>query len=266
MPTPAKTIASLELVPKKSSVKSLFTASQIWRLNVSVMLLHLCITLLFVPLPSLLNTIGFSLDEHWKIYLPILLTAIVGLGLLMSIARKGNEPLAIKLGCALMAIGLLVLIGLPWSLTTMLIAAVLFFSGFNYLEASFPTIVARIAPAGEKGSAMGLYASFQFMGAFLGGIIAGTILTYTTMTWVFVCGLVLSVLMLLVSKGLRAAAKSTRVAYALSNDKDIAQQLVSLKQLDGVLEATLSSTKDNDVVHLKTNEQFDPNAASRILS
>ncbi|MFC3095293.1 MFS transporter [Alteromonas sediminis] len=264
VPTPVKTLASIELVPKKASVKNLVTASQIWRLNVNVMLLHLCITLLFVPLPAVLKSIGFALDAHWKIYLPILLTAIVGLGVLMTLARKGREQLAIRLACVLMALGLLVLIALPYGVVPVVLAAVLFFSGFNYLEASFPTIVARLAPAGEKGSAMGLYASFQFMGAFLGGIIAGTILTYMSTIWVFLCGVILSIAMFWVSKGLRPAAKSSRVAYQLSSELDTQKrQLVALQQLEGVLEATMSAK--SGVVHLKIDAQFDPNAAGKVL-
>jgi len=44
----------------------------------------------------------------------------------------------------------------------------MFFTAFNYLEATMPSILSRIAPAGVKGSAMGIYSSSQFLGAFTG--------------------------------------------------------------------------------------------------
>ena len=59
------------------------------------------------------------------------------------------------------------------SYSGLLIAAIIFFIGFNYLEANFPAMVSSISPAGKKGTAMGIFASFQFFGAFLGGFLAG---------------------------------------------------------------------------------------------
>jgi len=51
----------------------------------------------------------------------------------------------------------------------------IFFFGFNLLEALMPSLVSKIAPAGNKGTAMGIYSSAQFFGAFVGGASAGTV-------------------------------------------------------------------------------------------
>ena len=48
-----------------------------------------------------------------------------------------------------------------------------FFWGFNLLEAMLPSLVSRVAPAATKGSAMGLFNTFQFSGVFLGGVCGG---------------------------------------------------------------------------------------------
>ena len=49
----------------------------------------------------------------------------------------------------------------------------MFFTAFNLLEASLPSLVSKIAPAGTRGTALGIYSTAQFAGAFVGGVGAG---------------------------------------------------------------------------------------------
>jgi len=48
-----------------------------------------------------------------------------------------------------------------------------FFAGFNLLEATLPSLISKTAPGDLKGTAMGIYSSSQFIGAFLGGTSGG---------------------------------------------------------------------------------------------
>ncbi|MGL1585771.1 hypothetical protein ACSTHB_23350, partial [Vibrio parahaemolyticus] len=50
---------------------------------------------------------------------------------------------------------------------------VVFFTAFNLLEASLPSLISKVAPAGGKGTAMGVYSTSQFLGAALGGVLGG---------------------------------------------------------------------------------------------
>src|SRR5690606_14997002 len=43
-----------------------------------------------------------------------------------------------------------------------------FFMAFNLLEATLPSLISKVCPPGGKGSAMGIYSSSQFFGAFIG--------------------------------------------------------------------------------------------------
>ena len=54
----------------------------------------------------------------------------------------------------------------------------LFFVGFNYLEATLPSLLSKTVSAGSKGTAMGVYSTFQFMGAFAGGAGGGWLLEH----------------------------------------------------------------------------------------
>ena len=57
----------------------------------------------------------------------------------------------------------------------MLLGLWLFFVGFNTLEASLPSLLTRYAPDGLRGTALGVYATAQFLGAFLGGVLGGLV-------------------------------------------------------------------------------------------
>ena len=48
-----------------------------------------------------------------------------------------------------------------------------FFAAFNLLEATLPSLIAKMASPDAKGTAMGVYSSSQFLGAFAGGALGG---------------------------------------------------------------------------------------------
>ena len=52
----------------------------------------------------------------------------------------------------------------------------LFFAGFNYLEARLPAQLTLAAPGHERGAALGIFATAQFFGSFLGGALGGVLL------------------------------------------------------------------------------------------
>lgn len=245
-----------DTLPVLTDVKILFFDPQLRRLNISVMLLHMMITVLFVQMPILLSALGWQLEKHWQLYLPILAASVVGLVALMMLTKKMSQAGVIRL-CILLLGG--ALLGLHFSHSTVLAVMVfvwLFFTGFNFLEASFPAMVSSIAPAGKKGSAMGIYASFQFLGAFLGGTLSGLASQYIGPQWVFViaggaCGIWWL--------GLRKLGTSERLKrFTLKPDftrysaDTIGEQLATL---EGVVDVTV--VPDEGVVYIKADgKQF----------
>jgi predicted MFS family arabinose efflux permease len=68
--------------------------------------------------------------------------------------------------------------GLLWAphhWVILLVMLWIFFTGFNVLEASQPALVSQAAPANAKGAALGVYSTAQFLGAFAGGVLGGTL-------------------------------------------------------------------------------------------
>jgi predicted MFS family arabinose efflux permease len=80
-----------------------------------------------------------------------------------------------------MLVGFLVLAWSP-TLTLFVVAVLVFFVGFNYLEATLPALVSKFAPSARRGSAMGVYSSSQFLGIFAGGGVGGMLIALTDIT------------------------------------------------------------------------------------
>ena len=80
----------------------------------------------------------------------------------------------------LLAIGLLIVAMILVSLSgvplLLYLGMWLFFVGFNYLEATLPSLVSKLVFVGGKGAALGIFSTCQFLGAFAGGAIGGYVL------------------------------------------------------------------------------------------
>ena len=74
--------------------------------------------------------------------------------------------------------GALGLMSLGQSLAAMMVFALAFFLAFNLLEAAMPSVVSQLSGSAGRGQKMGLYTTFQFLGAFAGGLGGGWLLGY----------------------------------------------------------------------------------------
>ncbi|NDW22020.1 MFS transporter [Alteromonas hispanica] len=258
-------LSSGETLPQKGQLGQLILSKQLWRLNVSVLILHMLITLLFVQLPVTLTDFDMSLSEHWRMYLPVLGASVVGLIIMMGAAR-GRTPKsllllgAVFMGSAFFALGIS---SANWWLTTA--AVILFFTGFNYLEANFPALVSSIAPAGQKGTAMGIYASFQFFGAFLGGMISGVVTDVWSPNTAYMVGAASTLLWLYIISGIKEVSRVKRVMMNVENPDASAQNTLKeqLLTVPGVLEVTFNT--QSDAVYLKVDRDFDAIKARAVI-
>lgn len=147
------------------------------RLNYGVFALHFILMACFLVVPGSLEQLaGVERERHWLVYLPVLLLSIAGMVPLMTLAERGGRPRQMfLLGIGIMAAGVALL---GFSATTFMLYAGLwlFFVGFNYLEATLPSLVSKTVFAGGKGTALGVYSTCQFLGAFAGGAVGGWVL------------------------------------------------------------------------------------------
>jgi hypothetical protein len=135
-------------------------------LSASVFLLHAVMTQLFVVLPGLLvDGFDFALPGHWKIYLPTMLVSVLLMLPLLarSGARSAEQKLLLPSFC-LLALSL-ACISMSGSLPLLAGILMLYFMAFNLLEATMPALLARYVGQAGRGRRMGVYSSFQFLGA-----------------------------------------------------------------------------------------------------
>ena len=111
--------------------------------------------------------------------------------------RKGRLHAMFLLAIVLLILAMTV-ISAPASPVLLYIGMWLFFVGFNYLEATLPSLVSKMVFAGGKGTALGIYSTCQFLGAFAGGALGGWLLKSGGASLLFGCCLGLSALWLVV--------------------------------------------------------------------
>jgi len=140
---------------------------------------------------------------------------------------------------------------------------VLFFTAFNYLEATMPSILSRIAPAGVKGSVMGIYSSSQFLGAFVGGIVGGCVASRFGEQAIFLVMAIASLIWLVLSFGMKKLKKSKSFSFVTNiSGEDKADEIAELLiNMPGIIEATLvhddvghGSEKNVAVAYLKVDD------------
>jgi len=172
--------------------KHLLTDPQLFRLNFSTLLLHLMLTSLFVGLPLALAH-QLQATQHWQIYLPVLTAAFFATVPFIIFAEKHHQ-LKLMLVSSVGVIGLAELgfIYLNQHFTGVALMLFLFFTAVNLLEANLPSLISKMAPTDSKGTAMGMYSTAQFFGAFLGGISGGWLLHHYGIEAIFIFCAILS--------------------------------------------------------------------------
>ncbi len=161
--------------PVAGSFGDVLRDGQLMRLNFGVFALHLIQTTMWVLVPAaLVAGGGLALVEHWKVYLPAVLVSFAVMVPAIIIAEKRDRMKfvfnAAIIMLVLVQVGLLLFSG---SLVGLVVSLTLFFVAFNVLEATQPSWISKIAPAANKGTALGVYNTLQSIGLFMGGMLGG---------------------------------------------------------------------------------------------
>ncbi len=143
-------------------------------IDLHVYLLHLILTLMFVVTPLLLlNQLQIPLLDHWKMYVfSLLLSLIVTIPMIMNDGRMGKR-IYISFSIILLFLSQLIMTFYNHSQIMVFFSLTIFFAGFNFLEASLPARLSILANDELRGTSLGIFSSFQFLGAFSGGLLGG---------------------------------------------------------------------------------------------
>ncbi|WP_081908806.1 MFS transporter [Ferriphaselus sp. R-1] len=240
IPQPAITRFHTDTEASTSKLDEVLRNPELLRLDFGIFSLHAILMSVFMQVPFVLRNNGLDVAQHWQVYLPVMLLAF---GLMVPpiiIAEKKAKMKQVFMGAvalaALAQLSLLLLQGSVWGVA---VALLLFFTAFNVLEATLPSLISKIAPLSAKGTAMGVYSSVQFLGAFFGAAMGGMLLQSAGGNAVFGFAIGLLLLWLLVASGMKAPAAVRTKMYHLGslNEAQGAALQQRLAQLSGVREA-----------------------------
>jgi MFS family permease len=213
------------------------------RLNFGIFSLHLVQMAIFVVIPVALVTHGgLPVNEHWKVYLPVVLGSFVLMvPPLLHAERHGRMKFLF-----LASIGLLLAVELGFAVCytnfQMAVALLLaFFVAFNVLEASLPSLVSRVAAASARGTALGVYSTTQALGLFAGGAAGGWIAQHWGETSVCVFGFAVIALWLGVAWTMHVPGNPVNRVVRMPDGADPLDLRERMLRLRGVREAVVLS-------------------------
>ncbi len=257
VPTPILSRFHRDTEVEISWLRQALADPQLLRLDTGIFILHFILVSMFMVMPVILrDQLGFSLEQHWQLYLPALFFGVLTMVPFIILAEKKRKIKQVLIG-AIFVLSISQL-GMPLftdSLVGFAIMLWLFFSAFNLLEASMPSLVAKLAPAAHKGTAMGAYSTSQFLGVFLGGLTGGTLSEFYGISGVAS----FNVMLLMVWAGLAITMKKPFffTSYLLNvgevTEEKAKEILKDLSHVTGVVDVTVIA--EDGIAYLKIDKQ-----------
>jgi MFS family permease len=268
IPNPAITRFHSDTEANGSKFAEVLKSPELRRLDFGIFSLHAILMSVFMQVPFVLQKDGLEASDHWKIYLPVMLIAFVLMVPPIIIAEtKAKLKPVFMAAVALAMCAQIMLMFTQDSLWGVAAALLVFFTAFNVLEATLPSMISKIAPLAAKGTAMGVYSSVQFLGAFFGAAVGGALMQYVGHNSVFIFAIVLLFIWLIVVSGMKPLAVVRTKMYHLveMSDADGAKLQQQLAQLQGVREALVVAAEG--MACLKVDMQgFDETTVERLVT
>lgn len=148
-----------------SQLGSVLRDRQLLRLDLGIFSLHVMMTAIFLVVPHAIVDAGVAADDHWTVYLPVLVgsLALMVPFVIQAEGRGRAKPIFLGGIATLAAVSLGFAMG-AGDLVPLLVLLLAFFTAVNLLEALLPSFVSKTCPAGAKGTAMGVYSSLPVPG------------------------------------------------------------------------------------------------------
>jgi MFS family permease len=246
-----------------AKLKDVLKNRQLLRLNYGIFALHAAQMAMFVVVPFAINqTSDMDVNQHWKIYLPVVLAAFVLMVPAIIYAEKQSKMKQVFVAAVAVMLLAQVMFAVSISYFWGIVASLtIYFIAFNLLEASLPSLISKIAPAAAKGTAMGVYNTAQSLGIFVGGAFGGYLSHVYGFASVFIfCG-VMMVLWLLFASSMQAPLAVRTKMYTMNEAAEgmSADQASAIRaklfELAGVVEAAV--LPQERTVILKIDKSYD---------
>ncbi|SFR03963.1 Predicted arabinose efflux permease, MFS family [Enterobacter sp. kpr-6] len=223
----------------KGCFSQVIARPKLLKLNFGIMCLHILLMSTFVALPGQLEAAGFAAADHWKIYLATMLISFVSVVPFIIYAEVKRRMKRVFVFCvALLLVAEIILWSAGPHFWEQVLGVQIFFIAFNLMEALLPSLISKEAPAGFKGTAMGIYSTSQFLGVAIGGSLGGWVDGLFDSQTVFLAGALLAMLWLLVASTMQEPPYVSSLRIEIPDGVPVDEVLTQrLRETPGVSEA-----------------------------
>ena len=191
-----------EIHAQQESLKVVFLRPELMRLNIGVFVLNATQVAMFLVVPRLLEQAGFPLSAHWQIYLSVVLLSFIFMVPLLIYGEKKQRIRLVLLVAIILLVIAEIIFSQASSVMLIAVALLIYFIGFNLLEALQPSLVTRYAKE-SKGTALGVYNTTQSIGLFTGAVMGGLLMDSHGDLSVFVMGAAMLLCWLIIAWSMR---------------------------------------------------------------
>ena len=273
VPTPLTFNTSKTLKEPAPSFKSILKNKELSRLNFGIFALHAAQMAMFIVVPiALASSGGIDVNQHWKVYLPVLLSSFVFMVPIIVVSEKFNKAKLVFISSIfLMLIAQLMfgmLINVFWGLVASLFV---YFVAFNVLEASLPSLISKIAPPSAKGTAIGVYNTCQSLGVFFGGLLGGFLADFGGSFSVFSFCAILMTLWVGFAFSMKAPPAIKTLMFMIQNKsllkspKQLARVQQQLKKIQGVRDVLILLEEGKVMLKVNKHETIHEASIFRLL-
>ncbi len=257
IPTPKKEVFHADSEANPNLFKSVLNNRHLQRLNIGIFCQHFILTATFFAIPMILSEQVKTghLTQQWHFYLPQMVGAFLFMIPFIIIAEKKKRMKSVFLLSVFTTTVSQALLSWMHSVwISLCVLMFLYFVAFNILEASLPSLISKQANPNNKGTAMGIYSTGQFLGIFAGGSLAGIIYQWNGSQGIFIANALMGVLWFAISCYMKPNVylSSLILHYAFSTRSD--DEVISLLlQVPGIKDVALA--KDEDALYLRIDEE-----------
>lgn len=273
VPDPVRSYYHSDASAAPTKLKDVLKNTQLLRLNYGIFALHAAQMAMFVVVPfAIIKSSGMHENQHWQIYLPVLLASFVLMVPAIIYAEKQAKMKLVFVSAIVMMLVAQIMFSVSIEYFWGIVASLtIYFIAFNVLEASLPSIISKIAPAAAKGTAIGVYNTTQSLGAFVGGAFGGYLSHAYGFASVFVfCGVMMLLWLLLAYSMQSPPAVSTKM-YTMAGTTDqmsveVAAALRNeLAKLAGVIEAVVLPQERTVILKIDKTHDWDEAQVYQLL-
>lgn len=228
----------------------------LFRLDFSIAAVHMVMMANFMALPVVLvSQAGLPKEQHWWVYLVAFIGSAFGMIPMIIYGEKKRKLRKVLFSCVaiLLFCSLFFLIHFS-ALWALVLGTLVFFVAFNTIEAILPSMVSKVAKAGAKGTAMGIFSTSQFLGAGIGASLSGVLIKLGGLPAVFIGSSIICVIWLIVIFKMKEPPYVTSIRLVLSDEQLANEHLVPyLMKQEGITDALLAS--DESAIYVKIDKK-----------